>query len=170
MSRQLAFLSTLLVGGLIAVQPPANSALARHVGDLPAALISGVITVAVLGVLALVFGDLSRLSGLSAFKPGYALGGIGGAAVVAVSLVTVRSLGVAGVVSLLVAGQLFISVLADRLGWFGVAEVGLTPARWLRRHDPPVPSPAAARRRDAAGRARTDRLRNAVEKRSTIPR
>ena len=131
MSRQLAFVSTLLVGGLIAVQPPANSALARHVGDLPAALISGVITVAVLGVLALVFGDLSRLSGLSAFKPGYALGGIGGAAVVAVSLVTVRSLGVAGVVSLLVAGQLCISVLADRLGWFGVAEVGLTPARWL---------------------------------------
>ena len=48
---------------------------------------------------------------------------------VAVSLVAVRPLGVAGVISLLVAGQLVISVLADRLGWFGVAQVGLTPGR-----------------------------------------
>jgi bacterial/archaeal transporter family-2 protein len=38
-------------------------------------------------------------------------------------------LGVAGVVSLLVAGQLVISMLLDRLGWFGVAQVGLTPGR-----------------------------------------
>jgi uncharacterized membrane protein YdcZ (DUF606 family) len=35
------------------------------------------------------------------------------------------------VVSLLIAGQLFISVLADRLQWFGVAAVGLTPGRWV---------------------------------------
>ena len=73
--------------------------------------------------------DPSQLSGLSAFKPRHAIGGIGGAAVVAVSLVAVRALGIAGVISLLVAGQLFISVLADRLGWFGVTEVGLTLRR-----------------------------------------
>jgi hypothetical protein len=42
-------------------------------------------------------------------------------------VVAVRPLGVAGVVSLLVAGQLAISVLSDRLGWFGVAQVGFTP-------------------------------------------
>jgi bacterial/archaeal transporter family-2 protein len=128
-SRSLAFACTLAVGGLIALQPPANAALAQHVGDLGAALISAAITVTILVVLLLVFGEPSRLSGLSGFKPEYAIGGIGGAAVVAVSLVAVRSLGVAGVVSLLVAGQLSISVLADRLGWFGVAVVGLTPGR-----------------------------------------
>ncbi len=129
MSRAVAFLCTLAVGGLIALQPPANAALARHVGDLGAALISAVITVTILAVLLLVFSEPTRLSGLAGFKPQYAIGGIGGAAVVAVSLVAVRAVGVAGVVSLLVAGQLVISVLADRLGWFGVAHVGLTPER-----------------------------------------
>jgi bacterial/archaeal transporter family-2 protein len=129
MSRGLAFACTLAVGGLIALQPPANAALAHHVGDLGAALISAVITVAILAVLLLVFSEPARLSGLVGFKPQYAIGGIGGAAVIAVSLVAVRSLGVAGVVSLLIAGQLVISVLADRLGWFGVAQVGLTPGR-----------------------------------------
>ena len=106
MSRAVAFACTLAVGGLIALQPPANAALARHVGDLGAALISAVITVTVLAVLLLVFSEPARLSGLAGFKPQYAIGGIGGAAVVAVSLVAVRPLGVAGVISLLVAGQL----------------------------------------------------------------
>ena len=129
MSRPVAFACTLAVGALIALQPPANAALAKHVGDLGAALVSAAITVTILAVLLLVFADPSQLSGLSAFKPRYAIGGIGGAAVVAVSLVAVRALGIAGVISLLVAGQLFISVLADRLGWFGVTEVGLTPGR-----------------------------------------
>jgi len=129
-SRSLALACTLAVGGLIALQPPANAALAQHVGDLGAALISAAITVTILALLLVVFAEPSRLSGLIGFKPQYAIGGIGGAAVVAVSLVAVRPLGVAGVVSLLVAGQLLISVLADRLRWFGVAEIGLTPARW----------------------------------------
>jgi transporter family-2 protein len=119
------------VGGLIALQPPANAALAKHVGDLGAALISGAITLAVLAVLLLALGHPSRLSGLAGFKPEHAIGGIGGAAVVVVSLMAVRALGVAGVASLLIAGQLFVSVLADRLRWFGVAHIGLTPARWV---------------------------------------
>jgi Putative inner membrane exporter, YdcZ len=96
MSRAVAFACTAAVGGLIALQPPANAALARHVGDLGAALISAVITVTILAVLLLVFSEPARLSGLAGFKPQYAIGGIGGAAVVAVSLVAVRSLGVAG--------------------------------------------------------------------------
>jgi uncharacterized membrane protein YdcZ (DUF606 family) len=79
---------TLAVGGLIALQPPANAALAKHVANY-------------------------------------------GAAVVVISLMAVRPLGVAGVASLLIAGQLCISVLADRLGWFGFAQIGLTPGRWI---------------------------------------
>jgi transporter family-2 protein len=122
--------STLAVGGLIALQPPANAALAKHVGDLGAALISGVITATILALLFIALGHPSRLSGLGGFRPEHAIGGIGGAAVVLVSLIAVRQLGIAGVASLLIAGQLFISVLADRLGWFGVARVGLTPGRW----------------------------------------
>jgi transporter family-2 protein len=118
-SRSLAFVSALAVGGLIALQPPANAALARHVGDFGAAVISGGITVTMLALLLVVFGHPSQISGLRSFKPEYAIGGIGGGVVVLVGLVAVRPLGVAGVVSLLIAGQLVISVLADRLGWFG---------------------------------------------------
>ncbi len=130
MSRSIALICSLAVGGLVALQPPANSALAEHVGNLGAALISAAISAALLGVLLLVFADPSRLSGLSAFRAEYAIGGIGGAAVVVVGLVAVRSLGVAGVVSLLVAGQLAVSVIADRFGWFGVAHVGFSLGRW----------------------------------------
>ena len=45
MSRVVAILCTLVAGGVVALQPPANAALARHVSDLGAAFISGVITV-----------------------------------------------------------------------------------------------------------------------------
>jgi bacterial/archaeal transporter family-2 protein len=128
--RSLALLSTLAVGGLIALQPPANAALAKHVGDLGAALVSAVIAVLILAVPFLVFGHPSRLAGLAHFRLEHGLGGLGTAAVVLVSLITVRSLGIAGVASLIIAGELVISVLADRLGWFGVSVVGLTPARW----------------------------------------
>ncbi len=129
MSRLLAVICSLAVGGLVALQPPANSALAEHVGDLGAALISAAISITLLGVLLVVFADPSRLSGLSAFRPEYAIGGIGGAAVLIVGLIAVRPLGIAGVISLLVAGQLVVSVIADRFGWFGVEHVGLSLGR-----------------------------------------
>ncbi|MGO9750137.1 MAG: DMT family transporter [Solirubrobacteraceae bacterium] len=130
MSRTIAVIISLAIGGLVALQPPANSALADHVGDLGAALVSAAISVTVLGVLLLVFAHPSRLSGLSAFRWEYAIGGIGGAAVLLVGLIAVRSLGIAGVISLLVAGQLVVSVIADRFGWFGVQHVGLSMGRW----------------------------------------
>jgi bacterial/archaeal transporter family-2 protein len=129
-SRTLALLATLAVGGLIALQAPANAALAKHVGDLGAALISTVIAVLILVVPFLVFGHPSRLSGLAGFKPEYLIGGLGTAAVVLVSLITVRALGIAGVVAVLIFGQLCIAIVADRLGWLGVSHVGLTPGRW----------------------------------------
>jgi hypothetical protein len=55
-----------------------------------------VTTVTVLAVLFLVFSEPARLSGLAGFKPQYAIGGAAGAAVLVVSLVAVRPLGVAG--------------------------------------------------------------------------
>ena len=131
MTRPLAIVCTLIAGGVVALQPPANSALARHVSDLGAAFFSAVITVSLLGLLLLVAGHPGRLSGLGSFRPAYALGGIGGATIVVVSLIAVRSLGVSGVTALLVAAQLGVAILADRLGWFGVDQVGLTPGRWL---------------------------------------
>jgi transporter family-2 protein len=50
---------------------------------------------------------------------------------VAVSLVTVRSLGAGGVVAATVAGQLIVSALLDRAGVLGLEQVGLSPMRLL---------------------------------------
>jgi transporter family-2 protein len=130
MSRPAALICALAVGGLVALQPPANAALSDYVSDLGAAFVSLVISVAIIGILLLTVGHPRRLSGLSGFKLEHAIGGLGGAAIVAVSLVAVRPLGVGGLTSVLVAAQLVVSVAADRFGWFGLAQIGLTPARW----------------------------------------
>jgi bacterial/archaeal transporter family-2 protein len=131
MSRGVAFICTLAVGGLVALQPPANAALSKHVGDLGAAFISLAISITIVGVLLLAVGHPGRLGGLSGFRLEYAVGGIAGAAIVTVSLVTVRPLGVGGVVALLVASQLLVSVVADRFRWYGVTQVNLSAGRLL---------------------------------------
>ncbi len=131
MSRLVAIICTLVAGGVVALQPPANASLARHVSDLGAAFVSGAVTVALLGAVLLIAGHPGRLTGLGSFRPGYALGGIAGATVVAVSLIAVRTLGAGTLTALLVAAQLGVALLADRFGWFGLHTIGLTAGRWL---------------------------------------
>jgi transporter family-2 protein len=131
MSRAVAFICTLAAGGLVGLQPPANAALAEHVGDLAAAFVSVVISAAIIGLVFVAFGHPGRLSGLSSFRPEHVLGGIAGAVVVSISLVAVRPLGAGGVVALLVAAQLIVSVVADRFGWFGLRHASLGAGRLL---------------------------------------
>jgi bacterial/archaeal transporter family-2 protein len=129
MSRTVAILCTLAAGVLAAIQPPANASLARHVGDLGAAFVSLVFSAAIIGGLMLAFGDGGRLSGITTVRPEHALGGIAGATIVAVSLVAVRVVGAGAVVALLVAAQVIVSVIADRLGWFGLHHIALGTGR-----------------------------------------
>jgi bacterial/archaeal transporter family-2 protein len=129
MSRTVAVALTLAAGLVVGVQPPANAALSRHVGDLGAAFVSIAISMTIIGVLLLAVGHPGRLAGITSIRPEQALGGIGGASVVAISLVAVRPLGAGAVVALLVAGQLIIAVAADRLGWFGLHHVHIGLAR-----------------------------------------
>ena len=131
MSRALAFVSTILVGGLVALQPPANAALSKHVGDLGAAFVSLTISITIMGLLLVLIGEPGRLAGLSSFRLEYAVGGIAGAAVVLVSLVAVKPLGAGGVVALLVAAQLLMSVIADRFQFYGLHRVGISAGRSL---------------------------------------
>jgi transporter family-2 protein len=129
MSRAVAVISALLAGGIVGLQPPANAALAKHVSDIGAALVSITISLILIGITLLVAGSPGKLSGLSAFKPEYALGGIAGATIVLVSLIAVRSLGVGGLTALLVAAQLAIGLIADRYRWFGIHHAGLSAGR-----------------------------------------
>jgi bacterial/archaeal transporter family-2 protein len=129
MSRGVAVICTLVAGGLAAIQPPANAVLAKHVSDLGAAFISLVISLVIITVLLVLAGHPGRLGELGGFRFTYLLGGIAGATIVGVSLVAVRPLGAGGLIALLVAAQLVISVLADRFGWFGLHHVGIGPGR-----------------------------------------
>jgi transporter family-2 protein len=131
MTRGEAISLTIAAGLLVGVQPAANAALSDHVGDFGAAFVSIAVTFAIAAILLVVTGDAGRLSGLGSVRPEQLIGGVGGAAVVTVSLIVVRTLGAGAVVALLVGAQLVISMVVDRLGWFGVHQIGITPVRLL---------------------------------------
>ena len=131
MERALAVVATLVAGALVAAQPPANSELARQVGTLGAAFVSISISLFLIGVLLVVTGGVGGLGGLSEFRIEYALGGVAGAAIVAISLVTVRELGAGGVVAATVCTQLIVSLILDKLGVLGLSPTDITPARAL---------------------------------------
>lgn len=57
-------------------------------------------------------------------------GGMGVVVVLTITVVTPR-IGAAATIGMLIAGQLTMSVLIDRYGWFGVEQVPLTWARAL---------------------------------------
>jgi transporter family-2 protein len=129
MDRGLALLFTLLAGGLVALQPPANRLLAQQVGDLGAAFASLLLSTLIVGGLLLAFGSPSELGGISGFRPVHLLGPIAGAAIVAISLITVRTLGAGGVAAALVSMQLIVAALLDRLGILGLDTI---PVTWWR--------------------------------------
>jgi bacterial/archaeal transporter family-2 protein len=129
MSRAVAIICTLGAGVLAAIQPPVNASLARQVGNLGAAFLSLILASLIIGVLLVLIGDPGRLSGIGGIKPEHALGGIAGAAIVAISLVAVRTVGAAAVIALLVSSQVIVSVMADRLGWFGLHQIGIGVGR-----------------------------------------
>lgn len=129
MDRLLAVTLTLLVGGLVAFQPPANALLARHVGDLGAAFVSLIVSTLIVGTLLVTVGDPGDLGRLPRLRFEYVLGGIGGAAIVYVTIVTVRTLGAGGVAAALVCAQLVAAATIDRLGWLGLDETPLSASR-----------------------------------------
>lgn len=131
MPRLLAVLATLAVGALVAFQPPVNSELGKRTSVVAAAFISTGLAALALGVLALVLGEAGQVKRIAQIPVGYLTGGLLGAALISVSLVTVRTLGAGGVVAALLCGQLMVSAILDRYGVLGLDRVGLTPARLL---------------------------------------
>jgi bacterial/archaeal transporter family-2 protein len=129
MTRLLAVLATLGVGALIAFQPPINSELGKRTSVVAAAFITTTIAALALALLALVLGEAGQVRKVPHIPPLYLTGGLMGAVLVSVSLVTVRTLGAGGVVAATVSGQLVVSAILDRYGFLGLDRIGLTPAR-----------------------------------------
>lgn len=129
MDRVAAILLTLAAGALVAFQPPSNSQLSHHVGALGATFVSLLISLTIIAALLLITGSVSDLGGIGGFQPQHALGGIAGAAIVAISLVTVKKLGASGVVAATICTQLIVSVILDRAGVLGLERYYVTPIR-----------------------------------------
>lgn len=129
MGKGLAVIAMALVGGLIAAQPAINSTLAKSTGSLPAAFVSFFVGTLALGAIVVLSGQAGRLSSVGEVGPLYLVGGLLGAVYVFSALLVVREIGAGGVAAATIAGQLSFSVVLDRAGAFGLAEI---PVTWDR--------------------------------------
>ena len=121
-------LATVAAGGVVAAQAPANNVLSNYVGTFGAASVNFLVgTTCVLIVTFAFAGGFSGDEGAESPAWYYwVLGGVGGVTIVATTLVTVRELGAGGVTAAIIAGQLALSVVLDRLGVLGLEERAIT--------------------------------------------
>jgi transporter family-2 protein len=110
-----------VLGGLIAFQPPVNAALGRAIGSTQAVWLSFLIgVVALTPVILFVGGGFGGFADLRDAPWWAFLGGLMGVVYVGGALLAVPVLGAAGVTATTIAGQLTLSLVADRFGWFGL--------------------------------------------------
>lgn len=126
----------LCVGVLVALQPVVNSRLAQHIGALPASTLSFLIGTTVLFCLTAVtvpggVREVFSPASLRQVPPILLTGGFIGAAVVYGSVNLIPKLGVVGMLTLTISGQLLTSAAADHWGLFGIERTPLSGARLL---------------------------------------
>jgi transporter family-2 protein len=129
MSRSVAIALTVGAGLLVGTQAAANSALSERIGDFGAAFVSVTVAFVIISLLLVTVGHPGRLAHLGSVRPAELLGGAGGAAVITVGLITIRTLGAGAVIALLVTAQLLIALFIDKFGWFGLPHVAISPTR-----------------------------------------
>jgi bacterial/archaeal transporter family-2 protein len=127
-SKELAVIVTVAAGGFVAAQAPANNVLSKSLGTFGAASVNFVIgTICVLTITFAFAGGFSGDEGAETPAWYYwVIGGTGGVAIVVTTLVAVRELGAGGVTAAVIAGQLALSVVLDRLGVLGLDERAVT--------------------------------------------
>jgi transporter family-2 protein len=120
----IAMIAVVLAGGATALQAPTNAKLAGAVaGPVNAAFVS--FAVGIVAAFLHARPDMAAVKGL----PAYAwIGGLYGAVFVVAAAWAVPRLGVATTITLMVAGQLLISLVLDHFGALGVprAPISLT--------------------------------------------
>ncbi|MBX9614966.1 MAG: DMT family transporter [Caulobacteraceae bacterium] len=125
----IAMIAVVLAGGATALQAPTNARLATAVsGPVNAAFVSFAVGTAALGLLAMALQSRPDVTAMRAL-PAYAwVGGLYGAVFVVAAAWAVPRLGVATTITLMVAGQLMLSLVLDHFGALGVprAPISLT--------------------------------------------
>jgi transporter family-2 protein len=114
-------LVALVAGGMIALQAPINAEVAMRLGHpISAATMSFVVGTIMLLALALLFARGSTNLGALQTMPLYMLlgGGLLGAIYVTVNLMLAPKIGIAAIMALGIAGQLFTALFLDRFGMF----------------------------------------------------
>jgi bacterial/archaeal transporter family-2 protein len=126
-SKELAVLMTVAAGGLAAAQAPANNIISQKVGDVGAVGVNFVCGTVILIVAFLLVGGVEFKDGVAVPAWYYwVLGGLSGVMIVLAGLIGVRQLGATGVTVAIIAGQLALSVVLDRLGVLGLDERAIT--------------------------------------------
>jgi transporter family-2 protein len=129
-SRELAVALTAGTGGLVALQAPINSVLGHRIGTWQAAFLSFAIGTAALALIAaLAKGGMGQIAEVRGIGWVYLTGGLLGAIYITSLIVTVRSLGVGGVVAATLAGQLGVGLVVDHFGWLGTERQPITLAK-----------------------------------------
>jgi transporter family-2 protein len=129
MDRGVAIVVTAAAGGLIALQAPINAHLGKATGSLAAALISFAVGTIALAAIVVISGQGGGVASFTEVGPIYLIGGLLGAVYVTCALIAVKSVGAGGVAAGTITGQLIASVLVDRVGAFGLAEIPITVER-----------------------------------------
>jgi bacterial/archaeal transporter family-2 protein len=126
----LAVIVVVLAGGATALQAPTNAKLATAVASpVNAAFISFAVGTTVLGILAALMQTRPDMAAARAL-PWYAwLGGVYGACFVVAAAWGVPRLGVAMTITLMVGGQLLLSLILDHFGALGVPRQPLNLGR-----------------------------------------
>ncbi len=130
MSRFAAVVLAAAAGGLVGLQAPVNSRLGKSVGSFEAATFSFLVgTIALVLILLVARGGVGGFGHIGRVPWWGLVGGLLGAVYVSVALVAVRTLGASGLTAAVIAGQLVISVVVDRLGLLGVAKQNIDAGR-----------------------------------------
>ena len=126
----IAILVVVLAGGATALQAPTNARLASAVASpVNAAFISFAVGTTVLGIVAALMQTRPDMAAARAL-PWYAwLGGVYGACFVVAAAWGVPRLGVAMTITLMVAGQLLLSLVLDHFGALGVPQSPISLTR-----------------------------------------
>ncbi len=130
MNRDTALVLAFTIGGVVALQGPLNSQLARSTGGLPATTIALGVSFLALLLLTTISGQLGGL-GEAGRAPVYVIigGGLVGALYVGSIIWTVRVLGVTGLSAATLAGQFAAALVIDHFGWLGVERSPITVAK-----------------------------------------
>lgn len=125
-----AIVAVLVGGALTALQGPTNARLAGAVNSpVNAALVSFAVGTVALMIVAAVLQSRPDVAAARALPWTSWLGGLYGAVFVVAAAYAVPKLGVATTVTLMIAGQMLLSLVLDHFGFMGMPRQPVSPAR-----------------------------------------